>query len=87
MTVDEFLRWMAYFSLEPFGEKRQDYRFAMLMSLHANMWRKKGKPRLSVKRFLPRFLQKKEKSMKELEFALQAQFSAMGGVLPETKDR
>jgi Protein of unknown function (DUF4035) len=57
---------MAYFRLEPFGEERMDYRFAMLCALIANIVRgKKGKP-LTPKDFMPSFEEPEEKSWEDL---------------------
>ena len=52
MTVDEFLRWMAFSSLEPFGDDRADWRSAMIMAQQANMNRKKGRAAYKPDRFL-----------------------------------
>ena len=42
MTSREFVRWMVYFHLEPFGDEWQ--RTAILANLMANLWSsKKGK--------------------------------------------
>lgn len=84
MSLEEFLRWMAFAALEPFGEERQDWRVAMLMAQQANMHRGKGKAAIPVKRFLPRFRsEQRSQSMREMEIALMSQFTALGGKLPE----
>lgn len=79
MEVDEFLRWMAFSSLEPFGEERQDWRHASLQALHANIWKKKGQSRRTPKQFLLKFGERKQQSMKEMELALMNTFINMGG--------
>ena len=37
LTADEIIDWIAYYSLEPFGEIKMDFRFANLMALTANI--------------------------------------------------
>lgn len=83
MTLDEFYRWLAFSSLEPFGDDRADWRSAMEQAQQANMNRKKGKSAYKVKDFLLRFRRgKREQTMEEMEAAMMAQFVAMGGKLP-----
>lgn len=36
MPYSEFLGWMAYAKVEPFGEIRMDHRFAYMMAFYAN---------------------------------------------------
>lgn len=81
MSLDEFLLWGAYSVTEPFGDDREDWRAAMAMALQANMNRPKGKPALSVQKFLPRFASrdKPKRSLKELEAIMYARYLAMGG--------
>lgn len=80
MEVDEFLRWAAYTTIEPFGDDRADWRYAMLMALQANMNRGK-KPPMPVHRFLLKFeaTRKVKKSLRELEAVMYAQYLRMGG--------
>jgi len=49
--------WMAYYSLEPFGEERADLRFGMLMALLANINRDPEKRRepYTAEEFMPKF--------------------------------
>lgn len=70
MTVRELLaridsrelsEWMAYYTLEPFGESRGDLRIAMLTSLMANVNRGKGQRPFKVQDFMP-YAEKEEKS-------------------------
>jgi hypothetical protein len=66
-------------------------RNAMLMAQQAELYRKKGKPRIGVEKFMPDFggdrqkrrRARKEQSMAQMEMALYAQYLAMGG---EPKD-
>jgi len=81
MSVDEFLTWGAYMTIEPFGDDRADWRNAMAMALQANMNRKKGKSPTPVHKFLLKFdnRSRARKSMKELEAIMYAQYLRMGG--------
>lgn len=82
MTVDEFLRWAAFSSLEPFGDGRADWHFAQLMAQQFNLNRgKKGSK--SAKSFLLHFQQQdREMSIEQMEMALMARFAALGGSFP-----
>lgn len=84
MTVDEFLRWAAFSSLEPFGDDRDDWHFARLLEQNYNTHRGKGKSRKPTKAFLLQFRQHgREMSLREMEMALMMQYTAMGGRFPE----
>lgn len=41
MSAREFAEWMAFDSLEPIGQRREDLRMAVLAALIANQWRGK----------------------------------------------
>ena len=84
MTVDEFLRWMAFFSLEPFGDDRADWHNAMILAQQYNMNRKKGKRPLSPDRFRLQFrhVTKPAQSLEHMEMALRARYSKMQGKRP-----
>lgn len=80
MTVEEFQRWMAFFAIEPLPEVRADWRVAMLLAQQANMNRKKGSSAIPVEKFLPRWEQRRPpQTMQQMELALMAQYSALGG--------
>lgn len=36
MSTEQFAAWRAYFALDPFGEKRRDYRIGTLAAITAN---------------------------------------------------
>ena len=55
MGAAEFVEWMAYYRLEPFGPERVDVAVAGHSALVANMNRKQGKPAFKLKEFLPKF--------------------------------
>jgi hypothetical protein len=81
MTLDEFIGWMAFSALEPFGDDRADWHNAMILAQQANMNRKKGKSPYTPDRFLLRFRQQRKptQSMDDMKSALMAQYRAMGG--------
>ncbi len=56
---------MAFARLQPFGESRMDYRFAMLAALVANLWTDSRKKRWTPEDFMPDF----EKALDEQEEA------------------
>lgn len=83
MTVDEFLRWAAFSSLEPFGDTRNDWHFARLLEQNYNMHRGKGKASKPPKAFLLEFRRhSREMSIEEMEMTLMMQYAAMGGQFP-----
>lgn len=84
MTVNEFLRWAAFSSLEPFGDDRNDWHFARLLEQQFNMNRGKGKASKPPKAFLLQFRQhSREMTLEEMEMALMMQYAAMGGRFTE----
>ena len=57
LSSRQISEWMAYDSLDPFGEERADLRFGMLMALLANINRdpKARKEPYTAEEFMPRF--------------------------------
>lgn len=49
ISIHEFREWRAYYDLEPFGEERQDLRIGSIVSTLVNIYRKKGKPAVSIR--------------------------------------
>ncbi len=66
LTVDQFLSWMAYYNVEPFGEERADLRSAIVACQIVNVNIPKGKKRAKVADFMPDFKPKKQQSVKEM---------------------
>lgn len=65
MSTEQFFFWRAYYSLEPFGEKRQDLRIGTLASLIANVNRdprKRSRP-FSPEDFFTSLQDKKRKKV------------------------
>ena len=57
MTPRELQEWIVYDQLEPFGEIRQDWRFAYLIANIANMVRTKDQTPFSALDFAPTSVQ------------------------------
>lgn len=55
MTSRELSEWMAYYSIEPFGERREDMRAAQICAILANIHRGEDTPPFSVDDFMPDF--------------------------------
>lgn len=55
MTADEFLDWLAYYQVEPFGEFRADLRAGIITSNLMNLHLKKGAKPLQPSDFMPDF--------------------------------
>lgn len=53
MSSRELTEWMLYYSFEPFGEARQDYRTALQCSIAANVAGSKAKPTDFIQPFDP----------------------------------
>lgn len=61
MTLTEFRRWRAYYALDPFGQDRQDYRIASLVSTFVNVFRRRGSKKFTIEDALLPFGEKKKK--------------------------
>jgi hypothetical protein len=55
VTAREFAEWQAYYSLDPFGEARADYRMGILAAVMSNLWLDKGETPTRPEDFLPVF--------------------------------
>lgn len=56
MPFRVYREWHAYYQVEPFGEKRADFRSAIVAATIANtMGRRKGQPAFRVEKFMPQF--------------------------------
>ena len=65
---------MAFYSIEPFGEKRADLRAAMIACTVANAagGRGKGKPAFTVGDFCLKFEPKKQQSISDMKMILRS---------------
>lgn len=55
LSAPQLQEWVAYYELEPFGEERADLRAGIIAATSANVWRKKGRPALKPRDFMPHF--------------------------------
>lgn len=62
--------WLAYYTVEPFGEYRADLRSAITSCVIANANRGKNKPPFKVADFMPSFEKKKPMSSDEIKSVL-----------------
>ena len=79
MSPVELLRWMAFFSLEPFGDDRADCHNAMILAQQYNMNRGKGKARKTPDKFVLKFTRSKEQSMDQMKASLAGIYYGIGG--------
>ena len=91
MTVGELLarissrelsEWLAFYKVEPFGEKRADLRAAVVAAAVANTARdpKKRKKPFTPADFMPRFERKRERQSWEEQLRMVEMFNvALGG--------
>jgi hypothetical protein len=56
MPASEFIEWVAFDRIEPFGDRRADIHSALIRTMMANMFaRKEGDPPFPVEDFIPSF--------------------------------
>jgi hypothetical protein len=53
LTSRELTDWLAYWSLEPWGEERADFRSGILAAAMSNRWRGKGEKAAKPQDFMP----------------------------------
>jgi hypothetical protein len=59
LSIDEFVQWMCFYSIEPFGEKRGDIQSAIIAQTMANIHRASDAKPYTVKDFIPEFIERK----------------------------
>jgi len=69
MDSREFAEWMAFYSIEVFGEPAADIRNGLLCSLLANIWRGKGQRAFRPEDFMV-LRERKRKGWRQLKAAL-----------------
>jgi len=83
MTVTDLLRrmdsaelteWMAFYSVEPFGDARGDIQAAIVAATMANCWRGKDKTPYKLSEFLPKFDPPKQQTADDMKKILGAAF-------------
>ena len=63
ISAAEFAEWMAYDRLDPIGESRGDWRAAMLATVFASAYRRKGSRPYKIEDFMPVFRKPKQRRM------------------------
>lgn len=79
MSSLEFTEWIAYAKLEPFGERRADWRAAQIVAMLANVNRGKGQRAYEVKDFLLQFGRPEPQSWEHQLRIVEALNAAFGG--------
>lgn len=77
-TSKELTEWMAYYSLEPFGQEAPYVGSAIVSKTVANVHRGKGRPAWKIKDFMPDFTPKKPQTTDEM-IGIAAQITAAHG--------
>jgi len=62
LSARELSEWIAYYSIEPFGTQREDYRAGLIAATTANCAGAGKKKALQPTDFIPIFVQEKEMS-------------------------
>lgn len=70
MDSCEFVEWMAFFSLEPWGYDASNWRSGIVSATIANVNRAKGKKAFQAADFMP--VRKKEQTVAEMIAALKS---------------
>lgn len=65
------MRWFTYSAVEPFGEKRADYRAAMITATLRNAFRGEDDDPVTVEDCMPQFLTPTEREEQEREKAIR----------------
>jgi len=68
----EFAEWIAYSTIEPFGEERADLRAGIIASVIANVNRGKGHAPYKPRDFMPTFGESRRQSAQEIIARLKA---------------
>jgi len=79
MTVSEFITWLAYRMIQPFGDNLADVRNAMSMKLTADMNRKKGTRPHDMTIFFPKFKTTEKQAPGGMFHAFYAGYVSQGG--------
>ena len=74
-SIEQLYKWMAYASIEPFGDERADLRSAIISYTVANALAGKGAKSLEIEDFMPKFNQpKKRQTDKEIEMIFRGMY-------------
>ena len=89
MPARVFREWLLYAETNPWGEKRADWRAAMVAATMASLWRGKGQRRPKIGDFLPKFKRrrKKEKTPKDHLRAMVGLARLFGGSMSDNRPK
>ncbi|MCS7294432.1 MAG: DUF4035 domain-containing protein [Dehalococcoidia bacterium] len=82
VSAREFAEWMAYDRLDPIGRERDDWRAAALLTMLANLNRKKGRKPYTLKDFWPQW-HREEPDEDELRRKIDATMKALQGLFAD----
>lgn len=77
--ADEFAEWLAYYTLEPFGPRRDDQRIGTLAAVLANLYSKKRGKKYKWSDFFPEPKVKKEQTPEQMLKIVEMLNAAFGG--------
>lgn len=67
MSIDEFVQWMCFYSIEPFGDKRGDIQAGIISQTLANIHRASNAKPYTVQDFIPQFTERQPMARQSLE--------------------
>ncbi len=82
MSAKELTEWMAFSTIEPFGEERADFRAGSIVHAVVSPHLKKGK-KLTLKDCMLNFEPKKKQTASEIEQLLKSFVKAKGGKIKD----
>lgn len=72
MPARQFLRWLAYYSIEPFGGARGDIQAGVVASTIANVYRNKNQTAFAPSDFMPTFAPRDRQTGAQMAAALNS---------------
>ena len=86
MTARELSEWMAFYQIEPFGDRRGDIRNSSLMCLIANMFGG-NKKTFEIEDFMPNFEPPKEPDPQEVAERIKQYFTFLAGARKQAQEK
>ncbi len=71
LTSRQFAEWMAFYSLDPFGDQRADLRAGIVAATMNNRWRQKNENPMQPSEFMP-FKEVHEQTPEEMQRQLRS---------------
>ena len=72
LTSGELTDWLAYYSIEPWGEERADLRSAIIAAIMSNRWRGKNERPRKIEEFMPFTIQPEKSETAMLQIVKEA---------------